>query len=1062
MAQFKAKARAIELLGRKQIRDSVTALSELMKNAYDADAPWLRVEFYNKTDEQHIIIADGGRGMDNQDITDKWFVLGTNSKASNREKKSPAGRTLMGAKGIGRLASARLGKQLWLFSKTENSKWNIVYLNWDIFENPYLALNDINIPAIYEVDKTEILENFVEIEKKLKEIQLENLKLKGWYTKYDGSKSNQENKEDICCIDDVKMVVNKEVKELYYGIYQSIFHNEVNVKEIVKYIECTKGTVLYIQNLNDDWKRCLACVSSEKKSEDLLAKKQYSRLASFVSTLKLNNTPRDPFELKVYIDGKLWEEDYAYVEEDYNVYDIKLEGYVEKGKFYGKLYALNTDSVLLEQANALLEKGRDVTAGIVNWKAHDCGKYALKICMIEGVQVDSNLNKDDYMRIQRKMVVSGGVSVYRDGVRVLPYGEPENDFLNMEERRSYNAGDYIFSHRNTFGRIDIDSFNNPYLEDKSSREGLIENSQYFYFIKTLENLLIDIARNFLSDARKDSMEIREEYMKKNRERKRAQRENAKIEKEEKRLANIEIQKAKEKLKGNEKKIPMLRAMLEDLKKEWELVRENVNSEDSYNDITNAADSVEKSYYSFIGEIDTNIRELKIDVQKRFESYYGEELLKVIYSFNKECVLSLNRMKGEIKVAFDFCMSYLKQEQEAWELNVGEYIGDIASYKAELLKRSDNIVKSAASVLNDIRENFIDKKKNIIEKYTEVFSSLDAIRGCSYETKLQPGLVKLDKELEKVKLLKQKIADAEGLSAQKYISSTQFIIGELDAEDKLITELLGGIRESAQQEIKKMEDTLVNYDNSVECVYSKDYLIGELRNENIHLKKENEIYSDLANLGMASEIVNHEFNQLFTNVNNAIKNLNPYIKEKNSRYWLNQIEVGFRAISDRQNQLSPMYRSYSLRKKEVILHEFLDSVCKFMDNILTKQEIIVENEIDESVQIVLSPSKMFPVLSNIINNAAYWVLSSDEKIIRFRYEEETQALYIEDSGVGITALNPEDVFEPFISYKPNGRGLGLAIVKKVLESQGYKIEIASDEEKTLQGACFKIILSTEEK
>jgi len=134
----------------------------------------------------------------------------------------------------------------------------------------------------------------------------------------------------------------------------------------------------------------------------------------------------------------------------------------------------------------------------------------------------------------------------------------------------------------------------------------------------------------------------------------------------------------------------------------------------------------------------------------------------------------------------------------------------------------------------------------------------------------------------------------------------------------------------------------------------------------------------------------------------------------------------------------------------------------MDNILAKQGINIENQIDQSVEIMLSPSKMFPVLSNIINNAAYWVLSSDEKIIRFRYEENIQTLFIEDSGLGITAINQEEIFEPFVSYKPNGRGLGLAVAKKVLTSQGFDIEIASLHEKTLRGACFKIILTTEEK
>lgn len=123
MSGFKTKARTVELLGRKQIRDSVTALAELMKNAYDADAPWLRVEFSTTGSNQHVVIVDTGLGMSQNDIESKWLVLGTNSKTKRANKTSPSGRPLMGAKGIGRLASATLGKQLWMFTKTEESLW---------------------------------------------------------------------------------------------------------------------------------------------------------------------------------------------------------------------------------------------------------------------------------------------------------------------------------------------------------------------------------------------------------------------------------------------------------------------------------------------------------------------------------------------------------------------------------------------------------------------------------------------------------------------------------------------------------------------------------------------------------------------------------------------------------------------------------------------------------------------------------------------------------------------------------------------------------------------------
>lgn len=71
MSGFKTKARTVELLGRKQIRDSVTALAELMKNAYDADAPWLRVEFSTTGSNQHVVIVDTGLGMSQNDIESK-------------------------------------------------------------------------------------------------------------------------------------------------------------------------------------------------------------------------------------------------------------------------------------------------------------------------------------------------------------------------------------------------------------------------------------------------------------------------------------------------------------------------------------------------------------------------------------------------------------------------------------------------------------------------------------------------------------------------------------------------------------------------------------------------------------------------------------------------------------------------------------------------------------------------------------------------------------------------------------------------------------------------------
>lgn len=433
MSGFKTKARTVELLGRKQIRDSVTALAELMKNAYDADAPWLRVEFSTTGSNQHVVIVDTGLGMSQNDIESKWLVLGTNSKTKRANKTSPSGRPLMGAKGIGRLASATLGKQLWMFTKTEESLWNIVFINWDIFENPYISIEDVRVPTRFGVSSQELILRFDSIIAEMLSEQRSNLENPGWYPEND--------------IDGI-------VAPLLNGIRNSLSKASIEKKDVEKYIASFKcGTILHIDQLHDDWNRYISPISSETRRNDVMLEKMYNRFASFISTFKHTVTEGLPFEVEIYIDGSLWEEDYDFTEDDYNYYDIKVSGAIKQGIFTGQLFAPNADSSLLQRCNADLATGISVTPGISNWESVDCGEFKIKFCHLEGTQGRSSLSKDDYLRITRKLQTTCGICVYRDGVRVLPYGEPENDFLSIEERRSKKASRYIFSHRNIFGRI---------------------------------------------------------------------------------------------------------------------------------------------------------------------------------------------------------------------------------------------------------------------------------------------------------------------------------------------------------------------------------------------------------------------------------------------------------------------------------------------------------------------------------------------------------------------------------------------------------------------------------
>lgn len=65
--------------------------------------------------------------------------------------------------------------------------------------------------------------------------------------------------------------------------------------------------------------------------------------------------------------------------------------------------------------------------------------------------------------------------VFRDGLRVMPYGRPDADFFEIEERRSSHAGRYFWAHRRSFGRVAFARKKNSNLRDKAGREGLVEN-----------------------------------------------------------------------------------------------------------------------------------------------------------------------------------------------------------------------------------------------------------------------------------------------------------------------------------------------------------------------------------------------------------------------------------------------------------------------------------------------------------------------------------------------------------------------------------------------------------
>jgi len=152
--RFKPRARIIRTIGDQLISGSEAAIIELVKNSYDADATRVDIAFFPplSAGAGRISVSDDGHGMSIDDIQLKWMEPATSSKVAKR-KTPKYNRTMMGSKGIGRFAAAKLGQVMSLTSTVQSgSEYDAILipeLDWAIFnDDAYLA--DIEIDFLQQ------------------------------------------------------------------------------------------------------------------------------------------------------------------------------------------------------------------------------------------------------------------------------------------------------------------------------------------------------------------------------------------------------------------------------------------------------------------------------------------------------------------------------------------------------------------------------------------------------------------------------------------------------------------------------------------------------------------------------------------------------------------------------------------------------------------------------------------------------------------------------------------------------------------------------------------------
>jgi signal transduction histidine kinase len=507
---FRTQARTIDHLGREQIADVPTAISELWKNAYDAYALKAELHVYD-SDRMQAALFDTGHGMSRRDFEDKWLVVGTASKATDDEipielRQGLPLRPKQGQKGIGRLSLAALGTTVLVVSRMSGEKFVSALIDWRFFENPYVILEDIRIPVV-DFDRRDELPRLIA---GMREELLRNLG--GFSTTEDNRLEVERQARLKTAWSEYSELEAKRLVEAAIGTASQT--TEQHIRRLLE-----DQTVPNLDPLDDwdvwsgEWKCGTAMIvaecnpvfeawlSTDKQEIQESIRKSFKRTLEgfsnpyFQGRASGNYTEAlsKNYDIGVFVHtrgsvtkviGDLFEVNFDFIKSLEHFFQGEFDSY---GIFEGRVKAFGKDEGVYK-----FSPPSPPPMGL----AGKVGRFSVAIGAFEGEKKSTTHADAVYAKILDIAEDRSGLNIYRDGLRVMPYGRPENDFFKIELRRTNNAGREFWSARRMFGAISISRSENPNLKDKAGREGLIDNAASRAIQVLVIELLKDLARRF--------------------------------------------------------------------------------------------------------------------------------------------------------------------------------------------------------------------------------------------------------------------------------------------------------------------------------------------------------------------------------------------------------------------------------------------------------------------------------------------------------------------------------------------------------------------------------------
>jgi signal transduction histidine kinase len=980
MATFRVRARTVDMLGRQQIAGIPTAISELFKNAHDAYARNVDVDYLRR--ENLFVLRDDGLGMTREDFEQRWLTLGTESKLGTaslamppRDPDQPK-RTTLGEKGIGRLAVAIIGPQALILTRARrerraSSKLVATYINWTMFELPGIDLSDVQIPL------REIPGGRLPTAKDIKDMVAESFR------------TLRELRTGIA---------SERVKEIQsqfesFDVDPAAWDSTLGAPSL-KGDGC--GTHFFIQPADTIIQDDIDNRQSEGK-----ATRFERNLVGFTNTMVAGEVPPIVARFRDYkTEGppvELIGEAAFFTPDEFKEVDHHFIGrFDEYGQFRGKvgIYQMKPEDYVL------------------SWSASDgkktqCGPFNMAFAYMQGTARDSLVPPNEHVRMQRKLDRIGGLYVYRDGIRVQPYGDSDFDWLDIERNRTLGASYYFYSYRRMFGFIELSRDKNDALSEKAGREGFRDNTAYRQLRSILMNFFQQTAGDFFRETGK--------------------------------YADLHLEKRVE-LNRNEE---IRRRQASNVRKKRATFQELLTRAFSSFDEGGPERSARSALAETIREAD-NVIAQKIPTQQKAMALMRIEKAgrDRIDEVRTSVTIAKPRGVGLSRALSNEWNSYCTQLErlgtetlEPTENEIERYISGLASkakiplndaarLTAVISEFGDEALRSMRSlrtdigtlttdIANKVRETTRDSFRAVTHAVDEVTAELDRIQRSSGR-------------IEGLSLLREKLAQR-----------------------------ITVIHKAEQTKLERLRDQL----GEVNRVWEKDgYDTAELteaiEEELDELRERRDADLELAQIGLALNTVSHEFNKTVGNIRGGIERLSAWAAENPELRDLHrELQMSFGHLDEYLTLFTQLDRRTHATKVRITGKQIFEFVERLFSNRLARHRISLKAS-KQFMQRTLNnyPSSIYPAFVNLVDNSIYW-LQRNRAGREINFDTDGLDLLVRDNGPGVSTRDRENVFALNFSRKPGGRGMGLHISRQTLARVGLRLTL--DQRQEGKGATFRI-------